>query len=111
MAKRFIDAANLPLTSEGFQEEREFDAAQAKSGGQLRRISTGFVLHAPGVIRHFSDSDDMRAHVFRGGNREFSSTAHSITRLHPLSPPQPENPPRPIPTSPWPHFDQSERAP
>ena len=86
MAKRFIDAANLPLTAEGFQEEREFDAAQAKSGGQLRRISTGFVLHAPGVFRHFSDSDDMREHVFRGGNRECSSTAHSITRLHPTEP-------------------------
>ena len=69
MAKRFIDANRLPLTAEGFQEEREFDAAQAKAGGKLKRIATGYLLHAPGVVRHFSDSGEMRAHLFRGGGR------------------------------------------
>ena len=68
MAKRFIDPDRLPLTYEAIHEDRAFDAAQAKSGGQLKRIASGYVLAGPGVIRHFSDSSDMRAHVFNGGD-------------------------------------------
>jgi len=67
MVKKFIDPDRLPLTAEALDEERAFDAAQAKSGGQLRRIASGYVLHAPGVIRHFADSCDMRVHIFHEG--------------------------------------------
>lgn len=69
MAKRFIDPDRLPLTAEAFQEEREFNAAQRRSGGQLTRTASGYVLRAPGVVRHFADSFEMRAHVFRGGGK------------------------------------------
>lgn len=70
MAKRFIDPDLLPLSSEGIQEEREFNAAQKKSGGQLRRIQSGYLLASPGVIRHFADTFEMRAHVFSGGGQQ-----------------------------------------
>lgn len=67
MAKHHIDRDRLPLTAEGINEEHAFNAAQKKSGGNLRRIQSGYLLTAPGVIRHFADSGDMRAHVFHGG--------------------------------------------
>lgn len=69
MAERFIDSDRLPLTAEGIQEERAFEAAQKKSGGKLTRIASGYLLASPGVIRHFADSGDMRAHVFQGGHQ------------------------------------------
>jgi hypothetical protein len=68
MARPPVDADLLPLTAEGIQEETTFEAARAKSGGQLRRIATGYILAGPGVIRHFADLTEARAHVFHGGD-------------------------------------------
>jgi hypothetical protein len=67
MHKRFIDPDLMPLTYEALEEERAFDAAQAKTGGQIRRIASGYVQNEPGVIRHFSDYENMRTFVFSGG--------------------------------------------
>lgn len=66
MARSSIDRDRLPLTAEGLDEEAAFDAAQARTGGQIRRIASGYVQTEPGVIRHFSDYENMRAFVFRG---------------------------------------------
>ena len=65
-SRHSIDADLLPLTAEAIDEELAFDAAQVKAGGQLRRIASGYLLDAPGVIRHFADTSEMCAHVFRG---------------------------------------------
>jgi hypothetical protein len=67
MPKRAINPDLLPLTAEGFDEEAAFDAAQAKTGGQLRRIASGYVQTEPDVIRHFADYENMRTFVFSGG--------------------------------------------
>lgn len=68
MPKRHnINPDLLPLTAEAMDEQHAFDAAQVKSGGQLRRIASGYLLDAPGVVRHFADSGELCAHVFRGG--------------------------------------------
>jgi len=67
MARPHVDPDLLPLTAEGMEEERAFDAAQAKASGQLRRIASGYVQTLPGVIRHFADLNEARAHVFHGG--------------------------------------------
>ena len=60
----------LPLTAEAIDEELAFEAAQVKSGGNLRRIASGYLLDAPGVIRHFADSSEMCAHVFQEGRKQ-----------------------------------------
>lgn len=107
MVKRFIDPDRLPLTYEAIQEERAFDAAQAKSGGQLKRIASGFVVAGPGVIRHFSDSVDMRAHVFNGGDDHDSCnrpTAAAMTIWDTPAPPEPENPTVARPDAPVAHL-------
>ena len=60
----------LPLTAEALDEQHAFDAAQAKAGGKLRRISSGYLLDASGVIRHFADTSEMCAHVFQEGRKQ-----------------------------------------
>ena len=51
-------------------EQHAFDAAQAKAGGKLRRIASGYLLQLPGVTRHFADSSEMCAHVFQEGRKQ-----------------------------------------
>lgn len=65
--RKHIDPNLLPLTAEAIDEEHVFDAAQVKAGGKLRRVQSGYLLAAPGVIRHFADSGEMRSHIFGGG--------------------------------------------
>ena len=67
MKRHNINPNLLPLTAEAIDEEHAFDAAQVKAGGKLRRIQSGYLLNAPGVIRHFADFGEMRSHIFGGG--------------------------------------------
>ena len=68
--RKQIDPDLLPLTAEAIDEEHAFNAAQVKAGGNLRRIQSGYLLAAPGVIQHFADSGDMRIHVFQEGRKQ-----------------------------------------
>ena len=71
MAKLYnINPYLLPLTAEALDEQHALDAAQMKAGGQLRRIASGYLLDAPGVIRHFADTSEMCAHVFQEGRKQ-----------------------------------------
>ena len=45
-------------------------AQRTSKAGKLRRIASGYLLAAPGVVRHFADSADMRAHVFQEGRKQ-----------------------------------------
>ena len=70
MKRHNINPARLPLTAEAIDEEHAFNAAQVKAGGNLRRIQSSYLLAAPGVIRHFAISGEMRAHVFQEGRKQ-----------------------------------------
>ena len=60
----------LPLTAEALDEQDAFDAAQVRASGKLRRIASGYLLDAPGVVRHFADTSEMCAHVFQEGRKQ-----------------------------------------
>jgi hypothetical protein len=103
MARSSIDRDRLPLTAEGLDEEAAFDAAQAKTGGQIRRIASGYVQTEPGVIRHFADYENMRAFVFRGVEPMNSKQPHSrfAQRSGTTAPPSLQNPATHDLTKPW----------
>ena len=65
-----INADILPLTAEAMDEQDAFDAAQVRASGKLRRIASGYLLDAPGVVRHFADSSEMCAHVFQEARKQ-----------------------------------------